>query len=168
MPAAGELLVFRPVAAPAVQGGDVASQLEVVVVVRFPPLERLMAFETGDVGAAMLAPLELVDDRGSLAPVALRTPPRRSHQFGPRLPDLRFEPGVVDQQRPQQQAAADGNGNQDRPEGHSLAKNGANPVLNFNTARRSRLSHDGRWLRPTLAFTRPTRWCNRQFCRGSR
>ena len=121
VPAARELLVLRAVAAPAVQGRDVPREAEVVVVVRLLPVVRLVAVVAGDVGAAVLTALELVDDRRGLLPVALRAPPGRPHQLRQRLSDLRPRPRLVDQQRRQQQRGADGDGDEDRPEGHLIA-----------------------------------------------
>jgi hypothetical protein len=67
MPAARELVVLRAVAALTVARGDVPRQAEVEVVVRLLPVLRLVAVVAGDVGAAVLAALELVDDgRGLL------------------------------------------------------------------------------------------------------
>ena len=81
VPAAGELIVLGAVAALAVQRRHVLRQTEVVMVVCLLPVVRLMTVEAGDVGAAVLAAFELMDDGRGLFAMALGAAPRRTHEF---------------------------------------------------------------------------------------
>ena len=121
MPAAGELLVLGAVTALTVQRRDVPGQPEVEVVVGLLPLAGLVAIETGDVSAAVLAALELVDDGGRLLAMTLGAAPGRRYELRKRLINLGRGSGVVYQQGAQQQGAADGDGNKYRPKWHPRA-----------------------------------------------
>ena len=74
VPAAGELLVLGPVARLTVQRCDLARQHKVVVLQLILTIERLVTVVAGDVGLAVLAAFELVDDGRGFFPVALRAP----------------------------------------------------------------------------------------------
>jgi len=93
---ARKLLVFRSVATAAVQGGEIDGQREVVVVLRFLAVQSLMAVQTGDVGAAVVAALKLVDDRGCLFSVALRAATGGPHKLRDRLVSLASGSRMVD------------------------------------------------------------------------
>ena len=118
VPTADELLVLGPVTRLIVQGRDIACQLEVVMRERILTVEPLVTVVAGDVGLVVLAAFELVDDRTSLFPVALRAPPGGLCEGREWFACLTGWSRTVDQQSRQDQAAPNDNGNEDRPERH--------------------------------------------------
>ena len=126
VPAACELFVFRAVTRLAVQRGDIASEHKVVVFVRFLPVECLMTVVARDVGLAVRAALELVDDRGGLLTVALRASPRGLRERGRGSARVGRRSGVVDHEGRHHQAASDDTGNEDRLERYGSFSEGRN------------------------------------------
>jgi len=118
MPTPRELLVLGTVARLTVQRCDLACQHEGVVLEIVLTVERLVTVVAGDVGLAVLAAFELVDDCRGFFPVALRAPaggPRESREWVARVTR---RSGAVDHQRRYDQAAPDHGRNEDRPEWH--------------------------------------------------
>ena len=113
MPTACELVVLGPVTRLTIERGDLARQLEVVVSELILTVESLVTVVTGDVGLAVLAAFELVDDGRRLFPVALRASPGGLREGWELLTRLACGSRTVDQERRQDQAAPDHDGDED-------------------------------------------------------
>ena len=74
------------------------------MVVSLLPLAWLVAIETGDVSAAVLAALELVDDGGRLLAMTLGAAPGRRYELRKRLINLGRGSGVVYSRAPSSRA----------------------------------------------------------------
>ena len=107
MPTASELVILGLVACLAVQGGHLTCQHDVVVLKLRLTVQRLVTVIAGDVGLAMLTPLELVDHGRGFFPVTLRAPTRGLCELRNRRPCVTQRPRAVHHHRRDDEAAPD-------------------------------------------------------------
>jgi hypothetical protein len=118
MPATRVLVVFARVALGAVLRRQSLRDREALVFDALLPFHRVMTVETVDAFDRVPAPFELVDDGGSLVPVALGALPRCLDQGRRRLADLGPRPPGVHEKRSDDQSRRDDDGGENGLEGH--------------------------------------------------